>query len=91
MQFSYITLKFTDNILFNGTGSDLVIHFADEGTEEVRVWVSRDGIMFLPVGTASSQTPDIDLGALSDATGIFPSVKHPSICLSVLPSNFSNR
>ena len=56
-----LVLKFTDNVLVDGPGPDLHIFELNTDAEDIFVWISRDGKIFIPVGKVSKQTPSIDI------------------------------
>lgn len=70
-----LVLKFTDNLLIDGYGSDLYIFFSDTSEEEVDVLISEDGVRFRSVGTVTKQYPIIDIYKKSDPGGRYPYIK----------------
>jgi len=68
-----LVLKFTDNVLIDGPGSDLHIFLAD--TEDVFVWISKEGYVFIPVGKASRNNASIDIHAYAEPGAVYSYVK----------------
>lgn len=66
----YIILKFTDNVLIDGPGSDLTIFETNSNPEDFFVWISRDGKIFLPLGEVKSDQPNIDIQSKAEP-GVF--------------------
>lgn len=56
-----LILKFTNNVLIDGPGTDLYIFEVNTDDEDTFVWISRDGSIFIPVGKASKENPGIDI------------------------------
>lgn len=56
-----IVLKFTDNVLIDGSGPDLYVYEIGGEAEECLVWISQNGKIFLPVGRTSRTNPGIDI------------------------------
>ena len=70
-----LIIKFTDNLLIDGPGPDLIIYEAAPDTEKVHVWISQDGVIFLPVGQASRAQPVLDIQKVADSGSKYPFVK----------------
>ena len=68
-----LILKFSDNVLIDGPGPDLCIFLAD--TEDVFVWISKNGHIFIPVGKVSAQNTSVDIHAYAEPEAIYSYVK----------------
>ncbi len=71
----FIVLKFLDNVLIDGPGPDLHIAEVKSPAEDVMVWISEDGRIFLPVGRATHDAPNVDISAVARRGSIYPYVK----------------
>ena len=70
-----IVLYFEDNVLIDGPGADLHIFEADTEHEDVFVWISEDGVIYIPVGRATKQQPALDISAVAEPEKMYPYVK----------------
>jgi len=70
-----LVLQFKDNVLIDSEGPDLHIQFAQGDTEEVKVWISKDGQTFRYVSKASAHSPDIDISRVTEQGEFFSYVK----------------
>lgn len=70
-----LVLQFIDNVLIDGEGPDIHIQFADDDTEEVKVWISQDGETFRYTGKASSYNPNIDISHVTEQGDFFSYIK----------------
>ncbi len=56
-----IVLKFSDNLLIDGTGLDLAVFLSDSNSETVNVLISQDGIVYRSIGNVSKENPFVDI------------------------------
>jgi len=70
-----LILKFTNNLLIDGPGPDLMLYEAAPDTESVYVWISLDGVTFQSVGKASRASPLIDIQKAAEAGTAYPFIK----------------
>ncbi len=68
-----LVLKFIDNVLIDGPGPDFHIFLVD--TEDVFVWISKDGYIFTPVGETSRNNASIDIHAYAEPGTVYSYVK----------------
>ncbi len=70
-----IILQFTDNVFLDGPGPDLYFWMPDTVPEDIRVWISQDGRIFLNAGTVSSASPALDLAGIGEPGTFYTVVK----------------
>ena len=70
-----LIMKFTDNVLIDGPGPDLFVFHASTNYEEIFLWISQDGITFIPVGKTSFYSPLLDIHNASIPGAIYPYIK----------------
>jgi len=70
-----LIMKFTDNVLIDGPGPDLFVFHASTNYEETFLWISQDGITFIPVGKTSFYSPLLDIQNASRPGAIYPYIK----------------
>jgi len=68
-----LVLKFTDNVLIDGPGPDVRIFLAD--TEDVFVWISKSGDIFIPVGEVSNKNSSIDIHSYAEPGAVYSYIK----------------
>ncbi len=57
----YLIVKFTDNVLINGKGHDLLVIGKEGKLKEVLVWISADGVIYHFAGMVSTDNPALDI------------------------------
>jgi len=70
-----LIVKFSDNVLIDGPGPDLMIFATDPVPEHIKVWISQDGRIFHYVGLVSSINTTLDIQEISEAGGLYPFIK----------------
>src|SRR4030042_880253 len=70
-----LVLEFRDNVLLDGPGPDLIIFEINSQAEDVYVWISEDGIYYIPVGKTNRQKPSIDIGPYCRPGALYRYVK----------------
>jgi outer membrane protein OmpA-like peptidoglycan-associated protein len=70
-----IVLKFSDNILINGTGPDLIVFLSDSNSEEVHVLVSQDGEVYRSIGIVSKEYPFADISPRGESGSRYSYIK----------------
>lgn len=70
-----LILKFTDNLLIDEPGPDIMLYEVAPDTESVNVWISPDGVTFMSVGKASRASPLIDIGRAAEIGTAYPYIK----------------
>lgn len=68
---SYVTVRFTDEVVVDGVGNDIFIQEIGVGGEDANVYVSSDGIAFTFLGLAQDDvTTMFDLASIGFATPV---------------------
>ena len=70
-----LVLKFTDNVLMNGPGPDLCIFEGNSNPEDLFVWISQDGTIFIPVGKVTAENFTIDIRDYAELGATYAYVK----------------
>ena len=70
-----IVLKFIDNVLIDAPGPDLHIFNREGDDEDIHVWISENGNMFIYIGKMTDEHPSLDIHAFAEPGKIYPFVK----------------
>jgi len=69
-----LIIKFTDNILINGSGADLKI-FEVSNDEDIKVWVSRDNKIYIPLKKTAHSNYEFDFGPQTENSYFYKFIK----------------